>query len=115
MAENARTIEALPPDVRFLTACAGDDAKPVELIVAIETEPVNPSRLASVTLEFPLETDDSLRESGLAETVNPTIEALPMNVDQHDPKVWQDPVELSWYSPATQTTVGSAGSSPAPK
>jgi hypothetical protein len=108
-------IEALPPDVRFLSAVAGDAVTPVELVAVIETGPVKPLRLVKVTLEVLLETEDSRIELGVAETVNPTVDMLPMNVDQHDPKVWQDPVELSWYSPATHATVGSAGSSAAPK
>ena len=113
--EKDRMTETEPPDTMFLATCAGDAVMPGEPFAVIETEPANPLKLVKVTLELAPEIADNLSELGLADIVNPVIDTLLMNVDQHDPKLWQDPVELSWYSPATQTTVGSAGSSAAPK
>ena len=105
----------VPLDVRFELAWAGDTDTPVGLVVVIETWPAKPPLLVRVMLEFLPATADRLRELGLAAIVKPVVVALPMNVDQQDPKVWQDPVVTLWYSPANHTVEGSDGSSPAPK
>jgi hypothetical protein len=99
----------------FLIACAGEAAVPMGPTAVIETEPANLLKLVKVTLELALVTADNFRLLGLAVTVKPVIETLLMKVDQQDPKLWQDPDELLWYSPATHTTLGSTGSNAAPK
>lgn len=68
---------------------------PLGLVVVIETKPAYRLMLVNDTLELASDVADSLIELGLADILNPVIDALPMKVDQQDPNDWQDPVELS--------------------
>ena len=91
--ENESCVELTRPEVT-LTGCGLEAIMPLGFVVLSETDPANPLMLVNDTVELAPEAADSLIGLGLADILNPVIDVLPMNVDQHDPNDWQDPVEL---------------------
>jgi len=79
-----------------------------------DTVPENPPRLKSVTVEVTELLVATVRYDGLALSDSPLNLMLDTYVDQQFP-LQQSPAAMLWYSPATQTVVGSDGSTAAPK
>jgi hypothetical protein len=79
-----------------------------------DTVPENPPRLESITVEVAELPVATVRYDGLALRDSPLNLMLDTYVDQQFP-LQQSPAAMLWYSPATQTVVGSDGSTAAPK
>jgi hypothetical protein len=76
--------------------------------------PENPPRLESVIVEVAELLVATVRLDGLALSDSPLNLMLDTYVDQQFP-LQQSPAAMLWYSPATQTVLGSDGSTAAPK